>query len=450
MIELIQRHWIGNGENCNVQTTTTSTTTRPVSYTTGLINYWPFSASAVDVVGGMNLTIQLNGNYVADRLGNNNSALYLKNGYATAPPGVYFDCAVGFTVMTWIKLIESRYNARILEFSNGIFRNTVIVFLSGLTLESTTSNRDFMNWNPFAASNTALILGVWSHVAITINSSATNVYINGLQTASASGGTCESGIMRTSCKIGRSDWYPVDPDLNAVLDEFKIFNRVLSSAEIFNEMIFPFKYTKGLTNYWPFSGSTVDIVGSRNLIIQRNGIFQADRFNNDKSAIYFNLGYATAPPGIYFDCATGFTVMSWIKLISIGTFSRIIEFSNGLKNDTVVFFLGSANPCITTANNQNNGWGSYTTSNIPLELGVWTHVATTVDQIASIIYINGIQVGTGPGQTCLAKLRSSCKIGRSDHYPQQTDLNAYLDELKIFNRVLSTAEIFNEMQLVTN
>ena len=176
MIKFILRYWTGNGENCNVQTTKSPLA---VSFTSNLTNYWPFSNSTVDVVGGMNLTIQLNGNYNVDRFGNNNSAIYFNFGYATAPPGVYFDCSVGFTVMTWIKMMDIENFPRILEFSNGMFRNTVILFFTGLTLESTTSNRDNSDWNPFAISNTPLGLGVWKHVATTINLTATTVYING-------------------------------------------------------------------------------------------------------------------------------------------------------------------------------------------------------------------------------------------------------------------------------
>ena len=61
----------------------------------------------------MNLTIKLNGSFAPDRFGNANSALYLNNGYAMAPPGIYFDCTIGFTVMTWIKVISPSVNSRI-------------------------------------------------------------------------------------------------------------------------------------------------------------------------------------------------------------------------------------------------------------------------------------------------------------------------------------------------
>ena len=202
-----------------------------------ITNYWSFSGSTVDIVGGMNLTIKLNGHYDVDRFGDGNSALYLNKGYATAPSGVYFDCAVGYTIMTWIKLIGTGYYPRILDFSNGYMHDSVLLCFTGGTSSfmSLTSKID-NTWNPFAPSNAPLTLGVWTHVAATVNSIATNLYINGKLTGTSNGGTCAS-VCRSLCKIGRSGNYPTQTDLNAVLDELKIFNRVLNQTEISNEML---------------------------------------------------------------------------------------------------------------------------------------------------------------------------------------------------------------------
>ena len=327
-----------------------------------------------------------------------------------------------------------------------------MVFLfgsNGLNLISITSNIANSGWNPYAISSIPLTLGVWAHVATTINLNSTLVYINGLQAVNATGGTCVN-ILRTSCKIGRSDLYPSHKDLNAVLDDLKIVNRVLDQTEIFNEMTGPplnVSYTNGLTNYWPFSGSTIDVVGGMNLTIKLNGNFVPDRLGNADSALYLNKGYAMAPPAVYFDCAVGFTFMTWIKMISTANFPSILEFSNGLFKDSIIVDIGGLTFYSCTSNIANSDWNPWATSNTPLILGVWAHIATTVNLHTTIVYVNGLETGRANGGVCVNIMRTSCKIGRSDS-PAYPDLDAALDDVKIYNRVLNQDEILNEMKFI--
>ena len=74
-------------------------------------------------------------------------------------------------------------------------------------------------------------------------------------------------------------------------------------------------FTDGLVNYWAFCGSTRDIVGGMDMTIRLNGVLTADRFNNPNSALQFNFGYGSVPPGSYFNSSTGFTFMIWIYIL---------------------------------------------------------------------------------------------------------------------------------------
>ena len=186
-----------------------------------------------------------------------------------------------------------------------------------------------------------------------------------------------------------------------------------------------------------------------NLTIRMNGSYVVDRFGNNNSALYLNNGYAMAPPGVYFDCTIGFTAMLWIKLMALGSYPRIFEFSNGMINESFIFCFKEDTSLLmsSTSASTNDNWSIFAYSNAPLTLGVWTHVATTINTIAKIVYINGIQVGSAAGSTCRGIHRTSCKIGRSDFFSGNPDLNGFLDDLKLFNRVLNQSEIYNEMQL---
>ena len=181
----------------------------------------------------MNLTIQLNGNYVVDRFGNSNSAIYFNFGYATAPPGIYFDCIIGYTIMMWIKVVNFGYYSRILEFKTSGGDNIVTIFFkdeSGYILSSTFNNGA---WSSFALVANPISVGVWTHFATTVNSNANNIYYNGVLVGTASGGVC-TGVQRTLCKVAHSGGS--EPCLNGIIDELKIFNRVLAANEIIAEM----------------------------------------------------------------------------------------------------------------------------------------------------------------------------------------------------------------------
>ena len=79
------------------------------------------------------------------------------------------------------------------------------------------------------------------------------------------------------------------------------------------------KFTNGLVNYWPFSGSCRDIIGGMDISIQKNGFLAADRFDNPDSALMFKSGYGSVPAGSYFDPLKGFSAMVWIKILAIDT-----------------------------------------------------------------------------------------------------------------------------------
>ena len=89
--------------------------------------------------------------------------------------------------------------------------------------------------------------------------------------------------------------------------------------------------------YWPISNSTYDVVGGKHLKLDLNGELADDRFGTPGGSIYFNNGYGSVAPGVYFDPTTGgFTVMAWMKFVSISTWMRLFDFGLGPVNDNVM------------------------------------------------------------------------------------------------------------------
>ena len=52
------------------------------------------------------------------------------------------------------------------------------------------------------------------------------------------------------------------------------------------------------------------------------------------SALDLNVGYITAPPGVYF--GGDLTITAWILLRSVTSWARILDFGNGPKKNNII------------------------------------------------------------------------------------------------------------------
>jgi len=193
---------------------------------------------------------------------------------------------------------------------------------------------------------------------------------------------------------------------------------------------------------------TADLVNGNNmtLLVKR---FQTttDRFGNADSALLFNRAYAIFPPGVYLDTTLGgFTVMLWLKLLNTSQLAEniqiIIEFGNGWLIDS--FSLQSRMRrnlvayCILV--------DSKVVCSEYLDMADrWTHI-TSVYLIngETKLYTNGQLLFSTKGESQKFEnvVRGSNFIGNGNNNPDF--LFAELNELKIFNRELSGAEINQE------
>ena len=72
----------------------------------------------------------------------------------------------------------------------------------------------------------------WVHVAVTLGNGTAKLYVNGAMKAASSGFTLKpSDFQPGSNYLGKSQ-FATDPLFNGMIDEFRIYNRVLSDAEI--------------------------------------------------------------------------------------------------------------------------------------------------------------------------------------------------------------------------
>ncbi|CAF1027054.1 unnamed protein product [Brachionus calyciflorus] len=201
----------------------------------GLMHYWPIISSSVgEIIGGKNLYDGVNVDFVPDRFGNENSAIRFRDGFIKVPPLFIRD---SFTFTSWFRILNLTFNARILEFGNGVDNNNIIlVFCHDLNGKPFFSIVNQNEWNNVVISNTVFQIGRWYHIAFGVGGNRTFLYIDSKFDIETIGPGMPKNINRTINYFGGTDW---NNAFKAYLemDEIKIYERSLSESEIQNEYL---------------------------------------------------------------------------------------------------------------------------------------------------------------------------------------------------------------------
>ena len=80
----------------------------------------------------------------------------------------------------------------------------------------------------------------------------------------------------------------------------------------------------------------------------------------------------------------------------------------------------------------------------PLPLGAWTHIATTYDGATMRIYVNGQLVGSRAQGGAIAVANGALRIGGNGSFAGEF-FQGLIDDVRIYNRALSAAEISHDM-----
>jgi DUF1680 family protein len=156
--------------------------------------------------------------------------------------------------------------------------------------------------------------------------------------------------------------------------------------------------------------------------------------------------HARLPSGLLGNVQS-FTVAVWVNLVANTQWSRIFDFGSG--TGSYMFLTprssaGGARFAITTGG---AGAEQQLNATSPIATGAWTHVAVTGAGGTGRLYVNGAQVATGAMTLTPSSLgaTASTYIGRSQ-YANDPFLSGKVDELRIWSRALSAAEVLSLFQ----
>lgn len=143
------------------------------------------------------------------------------------------------------------------------------------------------------------------------------------------------------------------------------------------------------------------------------------------------------PTGAYF--SGNFTIMMWIKVLQLPNASiAIFDCGQGsFPNDDILLAIDQNGFLFTDIYYSTGVIGGNNALNT-LPLNTWSHVALTWDGTTAVIYINGV-VGSSTNSITSSSInsvpRNRCGFGL-DYSSDSATLNAYLDEIRIYNRLI--------------
>jgi PKD repeat protein len=204
--------------------------------------------------------------------------------------------------------------------------------------------------------------------------------------------------------------------------------------------------TNGLVAYFPFnegSGTTVQsTVGGLTGTIS-NATWVPGESGN---ALSFNgtNAWVTVPDSPALELTTAMTLEAWVKPTAAppsGSWASVL-FKEGATdaNYTIYGFDGNRDPLL----------GFYTPSGVvqaigpsTLALGTWTHLAATYGGSTATLYVNGTAVATQAASGPMPTSTDPLRIGGDSLFGEF--FTGLIDEVRIYNRALSAAEIQADM-----
>jgi len=316
----------------------------------------------------------------------------------------------GITISFWFKHNTDDVYARIFDFGNGKPSDNLMYCPKyGASLFIGASNP--IAGGPSLVANTTKNVWhffVWSIPYVSSGNTTHTFYFDGQSTTVSA--PYPTNISRTRNYIGQSNWIPEfgvspgDPYIDAVIDDFRWYNRVLSNTEI-NTV-----YTRGyppITNIVePFNYYTLKLTGTTSLQL--------------KNYTQFNL-------------TTAVTMECWVYPTSYATMSGIIT-----KAGVYGIYINSTGKLVAV------DWSipANRISTFSVPVNTWSHIAITINSgvaNGTVFYLNG----TNPETTTYtfgSYLTNPLTIGSEPGFPA-TNFNGYISNARIWNYARSSAEI---------
>lgn len=216
--------------------------------------------------------------------------------------------------------------------------------------------------------------------------------------------------------------------------------------------------TNGLAGYWSFSGNANDVSTNANNGTVNGATLATDRFGNANSAYNFDglTNYIeVASQSSISNFPNGQSISFWVNISSYPTDGKehyMIDKSDNVGQPSTKFYqifisdFGGSQGVLyryaSTASSSSQGTFA-PFSNIPLNQ--WIHICYTTDLTSTKSYINGVLFQTYDHYSPIGLTNNSLFFGKrtTNGSSSYAPFNGVLDDIGIWNRVLTQEEIIN-------
>lgn len=415
----------------------------------GLVGHWNFDegrgTSAGDVSGNGNTGTLTNGPvWTSGKVG---GGLNFDGSNDYVSMGDVDVSGDAITVSAWIKPDTlSGFTAPVHK------RDAYMFYLNGNVLRPSV----FTNTQYDLTGSIQIPLNQWTHIVFTYDGSDIKGYVNGVSdgSTSASGNINDSSYdLRISGEDGTNSY-----NFDGLLDDVRIYNTALSASEVTNlyntgahtaQTILNVpqnnQLTNGLVGFWSFNGK--DLEGTT--AYDRSGNGNDGTLTNDPKAAIGKVGqalqfdgvddYVTVVDDSTLDFDTGdFSISLWVKPATYAEGAGFIHKNEGGGQSQYWLRDESTNGSLRFMTEDPSGGTAVETSDEYLTLNEWQHIVATRNGSTVCIYKNGANSVCNSGTVRNVTNNAALRIGVG---PGDTYLNGTLDEVRIYNRVLSASEI---------
>ena len=352
-------------------------------------------------------------------------------GYFGSCSGTVSQLAVGTTDISFNSLSEGTYNDCSLVLTDALGNISNALNLDSFTIDQTAPTLNLIQavHTPTPDATPSFIVSASEVGTFQLSGSCTtsdSSIVSGENTITLN--TLTIGEY-SGCSFKMTDLAGNETSASISLPDFKIVN------------------STGLLAFYSFSGNAQDDSGNSMDGQVEGATLTSDRNANSNEAYAFDGvdDYISLASG-FEDFTNGFTFASWVRFSdTTKTAQRLIHLASDSNVESVyVGQLANTNKFVAESFANNSSSGSLTppqTTNGEIQQDTWQHIAVTNDNGGFQFYVNGAMVSTtGSSNAGTSILRTQNFLGKSG-FSNEDFFSGAMDEVFIFNRVLSSNEI---------
>jgi len=423
-----------------------------VSNAQNLIAYYPFNGNANDETGNGNNSTYIGSGVTltTDKSGEANRAFYFDGGvgsYIRIPADKF--PTLDRTISFWFNADSFSNGPTPVSYGGNGCNSSCFLALLNRPTNNAYNVSGHCNESNIAAAYTSPPIAEWKHWVITINGTTQKIYINGLLKQTSTNYIGPTYVAGKSFVIGGL-LYPdgttvyVDAGgsgyFKGKLDEFRIYNNPMTDEQVLS--LYNTEST-GLVAYYPFNGNANDESGNENHGIVNGATLTNDRFGNASKAYSFtNPNHISVPNSNVF--GDEFSVSYWFKINYFSGLRGVMSnvaipnggFQQAFDESTFSYILGYNFPL-----SSDPLWSNYTMQEA---VDQWHHLVLTYKKTGttsseSKLFINGdLKKTSTHSLSILFTPNTTFYIGQNH---SGLNFQGDLDEIRIYNRMLSTTEI---------